>query len=340
MPKPIKPAPVPAVPTPVPQRSDRANFAARGDAMMTAFPGLVSGINTTVDYIDEAADFVAAEADRAQAQANAASDFATDAQGYAGQSTTEANRAELAADNAAQASLSVANFKGEWSTLAGALNMPATVSHAGMIWLLLQNLPNVAAAEPGVSAAWTPALVDAVLQTKALGNVDLNTALTSGFFGFGTPTNGPAGVADSQLIVSRGGETLMQIVVEKTTGAMFVRAASALSTAPVFSAWRRVALHSDVVVPLAGGAIDCHKGNYFSETVAGARTLAFSNIPGGSYSCVLEVNRTSGAITFPAGTVWSGVAPTLSAGRHLFFFQRAQLGTAGWYASSLTGYTA
>lgn len=340
MPKPIKPAPVPQVPTPVPQRSDRANFAARGDAMMTAFPGLVDGVNATADYIDDAADFVNAEADRAQAQANAASGAAVAALGFATQSGQEADRAELAADQAAQASLSVANFKGYWSSLAGALNMPATVEHAGMIWLLVQNLADVTAAEPGVSSAWTPALADAVMQTKALGNVDLNTAITSGFYSFGTPTNGPPGVTGSQLIVSRGGDTATQIVVDKTTGVMFVRAASGLPGAAVWSAWRRVALNNDVPVPATGGLMDCSAGNRFTLSVSANVTLSFTNIPSGSYACVLEVLHTSGAITLPSGSVWSGVAPNFTPGRHLLFFDRAQLGTAGWYVSALPGYSA
>ncbi len=99
-------------------------------------------------------------------------------------------------------------------------------------------------------------------------------------------------------------------------------------------------MHSDVVVPAASGVMDCSLGNYFTATVSANTTLSFANIPAGAYSCVLEVRHTAGTITFPAGTVWSGAAPTLSPGRHLFFFQRAQLGTAGWYASALPGYSA
>ena len=186
----------------------------------------------------------------------------------------------------------------------------------------------------------TGAIDDGVVMHIPAGSVDLNTIITSGFYSFGTVTNGP-GVADSQLIVSRGGDTITQIVVDKATGAMFVRAGSALSTAPVWSAWRRTGLHSETPVALAGGAIDCSKGNYFTETVAGARTLAFSNVPAAAYSCVLEIAHTSGAITLPAGTVLAnGGTLTLTTGkRHLLFFQRAQLGTAGWYASVLPGFT-
>ena len=89
-----------------------------------------------------------------------------------------------------------------------------------------------------------------------------------------------------------------------------------------------------------GGVMNCSAGDRFTLTVSGNVTLSFTNIPSGSYACVLEVLRTAGTITFPAGTVWAGVAPTIANGRHLFYFDRAQLGTAGWYASSLTGYTA
>lgn len=117
-------------------------------------------------------------------------------------------------------------------------------------------------------------------------------------------------------------------------------AASARSAIGAYGITDKVSLHTEAPIALAGGAINCAAGNTFTETVSANRTLAFSNIPTGAYSCVLEINHTAGAITFPAGTVWAGTAPTLTAGkRHLFFFQRCQLGTAGWYVSALPGYS-
>lgn len=69
------------------------------------------------------------------------------------------------AQNAASAAASAAavqdalwgatNFKGFWSELAGPLSKPATVKHEGRLWLLLETLTDVTAAEPGVSPAWT-----------------------------------------------------------------------------------------------------------------------------------------------------------------------------------------
>jgi len=70
--KPTKPDAITAVPTPVPLRTDRANFAARGDAMMGWFPDGVDEINTTSDYMDDAANFAEQEANEAEASATAA----------------------------------------------------------------------------------------------------------------------------------------------------------------------------------------------------------------------------------------------------------------------------
>jgi len=47
-----------------------------------------------------------------------------------------------------------ASYKGLWTALTGALNMPASVYHAGAYWALNTNLANVTTAVPGVSASW------------------------------------------------------------------------------------------------------------------------------------------------------------------------------------------
>ena len=50
--------------------------------------------------------------------------------------STFIDRAESAADSA----VASANFKGAWSSLTGALNIPASVTHNGYLWILLNNL--------------------------------------------------------------------------------------------------------------------------------------------------------------------------------------------------------
>lgn len=63
----------------------------------------------------------------------------------------------ITAVNASLAAVGAANYEGEWSTLTGALNIPASVSHQGVVWVLKNNLADVTAAIPGVSSSWLSA---------------------------------------------------------------------------------------------------------------------------------------------------------------------------------------
>jgi hypothetical protein len=58
------------------------------------------------------------------------------------------------AASSALAAIGSANFKGEWSTLTGALAIPASVSYSGKVWLLTANASDVTAEVPGVSTKW------------------------------------------------------------------------------------------------------------------------------------------------------------------------------------------
>lgn len=55
---------------------------------------------------------------------------------------------------AGNAVVAATQFKGDWSSLSGPLSIPATVYHSGVVWMLLQNVSNVAAEVPGVSSKW------------------------------------------------------------------------------------------------------------------------------------------------------------------------------------------
>lgn len=68
--------------------------------------------------------------------------------------------------------------------------------------------------------------------------------------------------------------------------------------------------------------VDCSLGNHFTKTIATNSTFTFSNVPSGSYAFVLEVENTSGTITWPAAVKWpEDTAPVLSTGKtHLFIF--------------------
>jgi len=75
--------------------------------------------------------------------------------------------------------VAVANGKGAWSGLTGALAVPASVGHAGKIWMLLVDVPDVAAEAPGISVVWqdvTPANPDYLVKPGQLGFFAMSTA--------------------------------------------------------------------------------------------------------------------------------------------------------------------
>ncbi|MEJ5030009.1 hypothetical protein WH303_12670 [Comamonas sp. MYb69] len=55
---------------------------------------------------------------------------------------------------AANGAFAAANYKGEWSTLTGALNVPATVTHLGRLWYLKLNLANVTSQAPALGSTY------------------------------------------------------------------------------------------------------------------------------------------------------------------------------------------
>lgn len=67
----------------------------------------------------------------------------------------EAEASALASSNSAGTAVTTANFKGAWSSLSGALAVPATVYHSGKYWQLLENIGDVATEQPGVSTKWS-----------------------------------------------------------------------------------------------------------------------------------------------------------------------------------------
>lgn len=128
MTSPVTPPAAPVVPLYPPLGS--ATFNADAYAYGTAMPGVVDGINDLAG----------------NAHTNALSSV---------ESATAAASAAASAADVQAVVLGAANFKGLWSALTGPLLKPATVKDNGRFWLLLSDLPDVTAAVPGVSAAWT-----------------------------------------------------------------------------------------------------------------------------------------------------------------------------------------
>jgi len=149
----------------------------------------------------------------------------------------------------------------------------------------------------------------------------------------GTPdiTVGIATV-NTELDVGVGGTVLTAI---SSTGRIGLGTATPASKLDLFGA------STQSIVSIAASDINCSLGNYFTDTINGNKTYTVSNVPASrAYSFTLEVNNTSGTITWFSGVQWpGGTAPTLSTGKtHLFMFLTDDSGTT-WRSSSLVNYT-
>ena len=312
---PTSPTPITALPTP-PGRSDPANFAARGDAFLGALPAFATEANAiaTNAYsnaleIVNSANTASSAASTATAQADAAMGYRNTAQTAAATATTKAGEASASAIAASKLNL------GDKATPPMTDNQGAPLRAGATYYDTTINKWRV-----WTGTAWGDG-ISAVAGVSSLNGRTGDVTLAKSDVGLPNVDN----TADSVKVV---------LSASKLTTARTINGKS-------FDGSANVTIPGNPTVTAAtGGVMDCSAGDRFTLAVSGNVTLSFTNIPAGSYACVLEVLRTAGTITFPTGTVWSGVAPTLSAGRHLFYFERAQLGTAGWYVSALPGYSA
>ena len=129
----------------------------------------------------------------------------------------QALAARDAAASSAATAQGLANYQGRWPELAGALAKGATVWHQGHYWGLLDNLADVATAEPGQSAAWAAVgtqvhrlTYDQRGQLRTLGYPGLEWALVEGLgmFAFEVASTEPDD--DESCFVTADGAWLLQ----------------------------------------------------------------------------------------------------------------------------------
>ena len=139
-----------ALPTP-PSRSDSVNFASRADAFLGALPTFATEANALATDVNTKSDLVTTNSELTAANTEVAS-------------------------AAAAIAVASSNFKGNWSSLTGALSLPASVSHNGTFWTLTSNVADVTAHTPGVSSVWlksVPSLLSGATTTTT--NLTLNS---------------------------------------------------------------------------------------------------------------------------------------------------------------------
>jgi hypothetical protein len=129
------------------------------------------------------------------------------------------------------------------------------------------------------------------------------------------------------------GALTLSVVWTRGTGAVANWQISPTANDALINSW--TAINSAASVTL-----DLTTASYFTRTVNGATTFAFTGQPSGqAFGFTLEVVHTSGAITWPGSVVWpENTAPTTQTGRvHLFVFITDD-GGAKWRGAALTNY--
>ena len=177
---------VSALPT-LPERGNPATFNALFEGLMAALKNnLVPQVNAVAGEINAAAVAAALSA-------------------------SGASTAQVLATAAADAAVLSAggSFKGLWSSLSGALVMPATVAHNGLMWVLLANLADVAAATPGVSSSW---------QCLQKGVLQVVTAVASTTFATTSSSYVDAGLSAVITLKSTASKVLAVLSVNNQSG--------------------------------------------------------------------------------------------------------------------------
>lgn len=189
-------------------------------------PVVPNSSEDTVIFDVKQEDFYRYEKEKLQPGMNALADAGYQNALSALDSATAAASSASSAAASALSSAGSSNFKGDWATLAalaGPLNRPASVAHAGRTWLLLADLANVASATPADGSAYWRAYdlflplvaVAGTTQTAVAGyHYSLNNAAASTLTLPALPSEGAmvwVTVTNDRYdnVVARNGKTIM-----------------------------------------------------------------------------------------------------------------------------------
>ncbi len=161
-----------------------------------------------------------------------------------------------------------------------------------------------------------------------------------------TPGAAPASPSDGQmwretgkLMARIGGTTYEVNLIGRTQTDSNKTLNSCTLSAP--TATGAIALNGSVrgqAVSTGGTTLDCSAGNHFTRSVSGNTSFSFSNVPAGSYSCLLEIDWTAGTVTLPAGTkTVSGKSIKWATGKWWVLLSTSNGGT-NWQANAVGPY--
>jgi len=281
------------LPTP-PSREDPNNFAERADALLAALVTFVTECNATAATVD---------AQSTSATASAAT------------ATTKAGDAAAARDIA----MAAVAYKGAWSSLSGALAIPASAYHSGKIYMLTESVANVALETPGVSSKWlnvTPAsgLGSAAYQPSSAFQPAIG-AITALLKSTGSGNIAGATAAD---IVAAIGATVVQNATN-ATNATTAANATAIADGTVSTAAKianSIITWSKMVAMSTGKLIGRSTAGGGSPEEIGIGTglgLSGGNL---NNTGVTSFNSRTGGVSLASGDVTSALGYTPSANTH------------------------
>lgn len=281
------------LPTP-PSREDPNNFAERADALLAALVTFVTECNATAATVD---------AQSTSATASAAT------------ATSKAGDAAAARDIA----MAAVAYKGAWSSLSGALAIPASAYHSGNIYMLTESVANVALETPGVSSKWlnvTPAsgLGSAAYQPSsafqpAIGAI---TALLKS-----TGSGNIAGASAADIVAAIGAMAVQNAT--NATNATTAANATAIDDGAVSTAAKIV---NGIIT--WGKMVAMSTGKLIGRSTAGGGSPEEINIGTGlalsggnlNNTGVTSFNSRTGGVTLGSGDVTSALGYTPSANGH------------------------
>ena len=146
---------------PIPQRpqDSKAQFNANATAFVASLPTLKVQINNANDWVNNQYAQIDALWIQKSGELVAAGDSYIQQISSSGDSylsalndiKTNVESLNSSAQLSANTAIGAANYKGEWSSLSGAISKPASVSHNGLLWLLINDLSNIELSEPSPS---------------------------------------------------------------------------------------------------------------------------------------------------------------------------------------------
>lgn len=124
------------LPNPPRRKDKRGDFVKNADNFFSALPDWSSDLSQATDEINDALAQIEIKLSEVTAAYDSISDMMEESR------------------QIRSSCLALANFRGEWNELQGAIKIPASCLYGGELWLLIRDIDNAETQKPGISQVW------------------------------------------------------------------------------------------------------------------------------------------------------------------------------------------